>query len=66
MLIERYCSCGCVLKRDIPRRKKTQALAVWSAAHSGPGHEPTDAAGAEMARTGSGQPDGRDARRGQP
>lgn len=53
MLIERYCSCGAVLKVNIPRTKRQQTLIVWTNTHSGPGHAETDAAGAEAARMGT-------------
>lgn len=64
MIIERYCTCGAVLKTSAPRAKRQQILIVWYNQHVGPGHADTDAAGAEMTRMGSGQPDGREARRG--
>ena len=63
MLLERYCICGDVLMVNLPRRKKTQAFAVWYNHHSGDGHGDTDAAGAEMVRMGTYQPIGREAMR---
>lgn len=62
-MITRYCTCGAVLKVNVPKWKKQQVLAVWYSQHDGPGHADADAAGAEMARTGSGQPDGREAQK---
>lgn len=44
MLIERYCSCGAVLRVNVPRRKRQQVLIVWADRHHGPGHAETDAA----------------------
>lgn len=61
MKLERYCTCGAVLKVNIPKRKKQQALIVWANAHSGEGHADTTAAIAEQARMGFGQPGGREA-----
>jgi hypothetical protein len=58
MKIERYCTCGAVLKVNISPRKKQQALINFYNHHSGEGHERTDAAGAEQARMGFGQPGG--------
>jgi hypothetical protein len=63
MLIERYCTCGAVLKTNAPRKKKQQLLIVWSNQHSGPGHEETDASGAEAARMGSSIGYGRESER---
>jgi hypothetical protein len=62
-LLFRYCTCGCVLKTDVPPRRKQQALAHWYATHSGDGHDRTDAAGAEAARMGTNTGIGRESRR---
>lgn len=63
MNIERYCTCGAVLKVNVSARKKQQALIVFYNHHNGPGHERTDAAGAEQARMGTGSPMGREAQK---
>lgn len=63
MLIERYCTCGAVLKVNVAARKKTQALIVWYDRHSGAGHSETDAAGAEAARMGTNTGMGRETAR---
>lgn len=63
MKLERYCTCGAVLKVNVSPRKKQQALIVFYNHHSGPGHEVTTAAGAEQARMGTGSPMGREAKR---
>ena len=60
MKLERYCTCGAVLKVNVPARKKQQTLIVWYNQHSAPGHADTDASGAEQARMGTGQPGGRE------
>lgn len=65
MLLEKYCTCGAVLKRDVARRKAQQALIVWTNTHSGEGHEPCTAAQAEAARMGSSVGYGRESRRAQ-
>lgn len=63
MRLQRYCSCGAVLKTDVSRAKQQQALSVWYANHSGSGHADTTAAEAERIRMGFGQPMGREARK---
>jgi hypothetical protein len=63
MLIERYCTCGAVLKVEVPKRKRNQVLINWFDLHDGPDHEPTDAAGAEAARMGTGTGMGRESHR---
>lgn len=63
MKVERYCTCGAVLKTTVDRRKRDQVFAVWFSAHSGEGHASTDAATAEAARMGTGEGMGREARR---
>ncbi len=63
MRLERYCTCGAVLKTEVTRRKHVQSLLVWYSFHSGPGHADTDAAGAEAARMGTGVGMGRESRR---
>ena len=50
--LKRYCTCGAVLLCAVSLRKQQQALAAWYAAHDGPGHGDTNAAGAEAARMG--------------
>lgn len=52
MLLERYCTCGAVLKTNVPRRKYNQVCITWYDRHSGPGHEEATAAQAEAARMG--------------
>ncbi len=63
MVLERYCTCGAVLKVNVSRAKRNQTLLVWYDQHAGDGHDDTDAAGAEMARMGTGQPMGKEAKR---
>ena len=63
MNIERYCTCGAVLKVNIPRKKRQQTLIVWHDRHSGAGHSETDAAGAEAARMGTNAGMGRETAR---
>lgn len=60
MRLERYCTCGGVLKTTVPLRKRQQTLMVWYDQHHGDGHADTDASGAEQARMGGGQPGGRE------
>ena len=62
MMLERYCTCGAVLKRTVERSKKQQALIVWYDQHSGDGHEDCDAAEAERIRMGFSVAAGREAR----
>lgn len=63
MKIERYCTCGKQLLVNVPKRKRDRALSVWYAEHSGPGHEDTNAAGAEAARMGTNTGMGRESER---
>lgn len=63
MKTERYCTCGAVLKQNIPARRRQQALIVWYNQHSGDGHADTTAAEAERVRMGFSIADGREARR---
>jgi hypothetical protein len=53
MKVERYCTCGAVLRVEAPRKKKAQLLAVWYAAHAV--HGDTDEAGARAVRMGEGR-----------
>lgn len=47
----RYCKCGGSLKGRISPDRGIEGLhEIWQQAHSGPGHEPTDAKGAAAAR----------------
>lgn len=64
MKLERYCTCGAVLKVNVSARKKQQALIVFYNQHSGEGHGDTTAAGAEQARMGAGVAYGREFERG--
>lgn len=61
--LEKYCTCGAVLKQDVPPRRRLQALIAWYDRHNGPGHEDCDAAQAEAARMGTGVGMGRESRR---
>lgn len=63
MTIERYCTCGMVLKIDAPKRRANKVLSIWYAEHSGDGHADTSAAGAEAARMGTGTGMGRETAR---
>jgi hypothetical protein len=63
MKLERYCSCGTVLRVTVPKSKREQALAVWFERHSGEGHTATTRTLAEQARMGFGQPGGREAKK---
>jgi hypothetical protein len=63
MRLERYCTCGAVLRVNIAARKKAQTLIVWYDRHSGDGHADTDAAGAEAARMGTSAGMGRETAR---
>jgi hypothetical protein len=63
MKIERYCTCGAVLRVNVAKRRRDQALSIWYAAHCGDGHARTDAATAEAARMGTSEGTGREARR---
>lgn len=63
MIIKRDCLCGKRLLVNVSRDKQAQVLGNWYEQHDGPGHGDATAAIAEQARTGSGQPDGREARR---
>lgn len=60
MKLERYCTCGAVLKTMVDKRKERQTLGIWYAAHSGDGHSDTNASGAEAARMGTGEGVGRE------
>lgn len=60
MKLERYCTCGQVLKIDVPKRKYNQVCIVWYNQHAGPGHGDTTAAEAERVRMGYGQAMGRE------
>lgn len=63
MRIEKYCTCGAVMKVNIPKSRRGQALSIWYAEHSGDGHAETDAAGAEAVRMGTGEGMGRETAR---
>lgn len=55
MKIERFCTCGAVLRATVERRKRQQALIAWYDWHSGEGHADTTGEGAEAARMGEGK-----------
>lgn len=40
MIIERYCTCGAVLRVTVPREKRQQVLGNWFEKHGGVGHAP--------------------------
>lgn len=63
MKLERYCTCGAVLKTTVERRRKAQALSVWASSHSGEGHAETTADEAERVRMGASVAYGREAKR---
>lgn len=50
MRLQRYCSCGKRLDVQVPPEKKSAALSVWFARHSGPGHTPATRIAAAQAR----------------
>lgn len=51
MTLERYCSCGAVLRVIVPKAKRDQALAIWYSYHSGDGHAPATRKQAKEQRT---------------
>ncbi len=61
MKLERYCTCGAVLK--VSGGDKTKILASWYSQHDGEGHADCGAAGAEATRMGTGTGMGRESRR---
>lgn len=63
MRIQRYCLCGGVLDVTGVSKQRQRILSNWYGAHDGPECGDTDVAKSEQARTGSGQPDGREAAR---
>jgi hypothetical protein len=58
MNLERYCTCGAVLRVTVEARRKPVALGVWFERHSGEGHAPATRVEAAQARMGFGQPGG--------